>query len=336
MKTITLDIIKTGDTYKELITFGGYAQIERPMFSVLTALESLQGKFDLDNANDIIDLYVKFQESMLKSLFANDESGITSVLMLYGEDVSDYIESSTPLSVSSVKKCILFEISTIEDEFLPYLFPGTDKVMTNGVVEEFKSRTPSEKYTQAMAYSDSYDNSSELLENMIKIIYGGLIPSEALFQDRSFIPALKSIRYSQLSDDIRSVDIESKERSTERPDAYHLKDADIFKYSYKRDKRVISRCYYSSSGILPLLWAEIKFAIENDIFISKCPCGKYFIQNKSNNQVYCNAKCRDRQRKIKDMQNPNYVEIQKLKVRKSRVKTKDEKDKIQVEIDKLK
>lgn len=346
MKTVTLDIIKIGESYRELITFNYNAQIERPMLSIVRALENLKEQYTSVNGKD--NLYSIFQIDLLKELLGTEYEAVSSLLEFTGNSINDFTEAEAPLKTENISEFIQFEINTIE-EFLIYLFPGVPgeaksieenyeiiltesneiQIIPSKEISIMQGRTPSEKYTEIMGKYGSYLFSPELCDEMINTVYKNGIPREALLQDRSFVPNLKSKRYSQLSDDIRKVEHDNSKVTV---------TSDEGKRIYVRGNKIKSRCYYSSAGILPLVWAEIKFAIENDIFIRRCPsCDNYFaLAKNAMKKLYCNDKCRDKYRVQKDKQNPNYEQIQRLKMRKSRTDDIKKKEEIQKEIDILK
>ncbi|MGB9858834.1 MAG: hypothetical protein ACPLQP_02725 [Moorellaceae bacterium] len=58
---------------------------------------------------------------------------------------------------------------------------------------------------------------------------------------------------------------------------------------------VLAKLYTSTSGLLPLVWAEILYAVENNIFARPCEeCGNWFPPHKNqiNQQKYCSPACR--------------------------------------------
>lgn len=66
-------------------------------------------------------------------------------------------------------------------------------------------------------------------------------------------------------------------------------------------KNHTSKLYESTQGILPLLWAEILFCIDNDLCLRQCRyCNKWFQVKK--NEKYCCDKCREIAKKNQDDQ----------------------------------
>lgn len=318
MEGITLDIVNRRHEIIEVITFGAFLQVKRPMFSILNALQSLRGKFDFIGAkNTDISLYINLQKVVIEELLESNINSFERLLEPYGYTVNDYIENSVPIDFDNVKRFVQLEVMLAIDEFTRYLHPEAIEYRdaSQGTVR-FKGKTPSEKYTEVMEGYTSFMGSSGLLDEMINTFKDSIgIRPDSLLDNETFIPTIKSKRYSQVSDDIRYISI-----NMTRKKEFKAYEPDQLVYAKNKLK---SKSYYSNNGIFPLLWAEIKFAIENDIFARQCICGKYF-ELKKNNMMkkYCNAKCRDEQRKKNDMKNPNYDELVRLKKRKSRLKKK--------------
>ncbi len=70
---------------------------------------------------------------------------------------------------------------------------------------------------------------------------------------------------------------------------------------YVISKKVKPKLHTSYEGIMPLIWAEVFFSLENDLYINKCEiCSNYFpIQFSKHNQVYCSIKCRNESKRRK-------------------------------------
>lgn len=103
-------------------------------------------------------------------------------------------------------------------------------------------------------------------------------------------------------------------------------------------KSVQSKLFSSRQGLLPLVWAEIMFAVEHDIYAGICEiCSSVFAYNQRYNQKVCGDECRKTKAKTKlDEMDPEIKKIhQNLRQAKSRAKTKDEKKQLQKEIDQL-
>lgn len=338
LKGITLDIINQKNEIIEVITFGIYLQIKRPMFSILNALQSLRGKFDFIYTGDTsINLYINLQKAILEELFNKNIVTIERLLEPY-TSIENYIEKSLPINFNNVKKFIQLEVLHAIDEFTRYLHPEvTEYINSSQNKTSFKGKNPSEKYTEAMEAYTSFMGSNDMFEEMLNTFKNSMgFEPDNLLDNRSFIPVIKSKRYSQLSEDIRYV----SSYITQKKD-FKIYEPDQLIFTKNKLK---SKSYYSNSGILPLLWAEIKYAIENDIFARQCSCGKYFELTKKNMmKKICNRKCGYDQRKKKDRKNPNYDEITRLKQRKSRLRkrllnsiSETEKKKLKEMIDKLK
>jgi|LSQX01.1.fsa_nt_gb hypothetical protein len=327
MANITLDIYKEKGEILEILTFDTHTPIRKPMFSLLNAFEAARDKFLPEPTYSLNDTaYVDCQRAVFVELLGDD---IAAYLL------DDYIEKEPPFNFLDVKKFLHREIKAIE-EFTRYLEP---KAYAYAFIDEtgkmtetmFNGKAPSEKYSEAMRLFRSSDFSPDSFDEMVNIL-GNFLSTEDILDDIVFIPAIKAKRYSQISDDIREVDIKPNTEEREGRDAYKHKGADRVVRVYKTINRTISRCYYTSNGVFPLIWAEIKYAIENDIFARQCNCGKYFVLKPMQRKT-CSDKCRDEQRKKNEMRNPNYAEIIKLKQRKSRLKKKliECKDKAEIE-----
>jgi len=87
----------------------------------------------------------------------------------------------------------------------------------------------------------------------------------------------------------------SKQFSTEITDIWSacstVRTGEGFKHI--KEKRIVDKCY-TSEEIAPLAWAEIIYAIENNIFARPCAvCHEWFpLQKGKYNQKYCSTECR--------------------------------------------
>ncbi|MDD4438676.1 MAG: hypothetical protein PHS04_11670 [Tissierellia bacterium] len=108
---------------------------------------------------------------------------------------------------------------------------------------------------------------------------------------------------------------------------------------YVTRKTVLSKLYTSRQGLLPLIWAEISFAVEHDIYAGFCEvCGSAFpyINHRFNKKV-CSSECAKKKTNDKlQEKDPEFNKrYQNLRQAKARAKTQQEKDSRQKEIDKL-
>lgn len=117
------------------------------------------------------------------------------------------------------------------------------------------------------------------------------------------------------------------------------KENGSYKVNTYRENKCFSVLYTSQNGLLPLVWAEILYAVENDIYAKRCEiCGKIIplpsLKGKYNLK-YCSDKCKRKAEKEANKRIANYKEIQRLRMRRSRATTQEEKDRLTEEIEKL-
>lgn len=65
-------------------------------------------------------------------------------------------------------------------------------------------------------------------------------------------------------------------------------------YTYTAERYVPARCYISQTGLLPLCWAEVLYAVESDTFARTCDvCRNWFPLQKTQvgQQKYCSSSC---------------------------------------------
>lgn len=69
----------------------------------------------------------------------------------------------------------------------------------------------------------------------------------------------------------------------------------------RKNRTFPEECYISKNGFLPLVWAEIFYAVKNDIFARPCEiCACWFpIENGHYNQKYCSPQCRSKSKRLK-------------------------------------
>lgn len=305
MNTITLDIINKNGVLKEILTLGGH-QFHRPMFSLINTLEAvMRSKANIDN-------YSTLQKELFAK-FLNDEIFVYLMDDYIGDAIADpnYLDEKylMQLEIMSIEQFTLWlEPKANEYEICDFNFSIEKKPETKTHKYMFRGKKPSERYTEAT--------------------------EKALYDH-----PIKRIRYSQIGDDIRSVSMNLSEKSINRPDAYKRKGADIHTYAKIECAKVISRYYYSENGILPLLWAELKYAIENDIHARQCACGLYF-ELKDPRTKWHSEQCKAEHRKKNDIAKfasiEDYRKAQNLRKSKERAHSQVEKDNIQKMIDKLK
>ncbi len=337
MSNITLDIYKSKGEMFEVLTFDTLVPIRKPMFSLLNVLESVCGKFLPESTYNPKDTaYADCQKAIFVKLFGDD---ILAYLM------DDYIEKNPPIDFLNVRKYLQLEIMAIE-EFCDWLDPGATGYRfidyETGKVRDcmFSGKTPSKRYTESMSTLGSNIGSPSLIDDMLNTL-GCIISLDVLLDNRSFIPIIKSKRYSQFSDDIRDINIIQDTTEQLRPEAYKVEKANKITYVHRVPKRTISRCYYTSNGIFPLIWAEIKYAIENDINIRQCKCCKKFFEPTPRQKYTCDE-CRSsgRQRRKSDILKYGSIEnckkAESLRQKKHRAVTEAEKEAIQQQIEALK
>jgi len=73
-------------------------------------------------------------------------------------------------------------------------------------------------------------------------------------------------------------------------------------YRHIKEKSVPTKAY-SAQGFLPLLWAEIRYFAENDIFARPCEvCGRLFPVKNQRGQKYCSPECRSEAKRVESRQ----------------------------------
>jgi hypothetical protein len=73
-------------------------------------------------------------------------------------------------------------------------------------------------------------------------------------------------------------------------------------YRHIKEKSVPTKAY-SAQGFLPLLWAEIRYFAENDIFARPCEvCGRWFTVKNQRGQKYCSPECRSEAKRVESRQ----------------------------------
>lgn len=90
----------------------------------------------------------------------------------------------------------------------------------------------------------------------------------------------------------------SLEKETVRGKAVKCGDVE----TYTRERRVTSRLYTTGHGLFPLAWAEVFYAVENDIYAMPCKiCGNWFPVHpkQSGQQIYCSPECRSESKRRK-------------------------------------
>lgn len=117
------------------------------------------------------------------------------------------------------------------------------------------------------------------------------------------------------------------------------KEKGSYKVNTYRENKHFSILYTSQNGLLPLVWAEIMYAVENDIYAKECEICRKVIPLPSlkgkYNLKYCSDKCKRKAEKEANKRIANYKEIQRLRMRRSRATTQEEKDRLTEEIEKL-
>ncbi|WP_276624570.1 hypothetical protein [Syntrophomonas wolfei] len=111
-----------------------------------------------------------------------------------------------------------------------------------------------------------------------------------------------------------------------------------FKSVHKQS--VLAKLFSSRQGLLPLIWAEIMYAVEHDIYAGFCEtCGSVFTYDGHRfNKKFCSPECSKEKVKnsIKEMDEEYRKKYQNLRKAKSRAQSQVEKDLWQRRINKLK
>lgn len=91
--------------------------------------------------------------------------------------------------------------------------------------------------------------------------------------------------------------------------------------------------YFTQSGLLPLIWAELLFSMKNNIEVRQCLiCGEWFGISTGKNEI-CSEICRN---KYRNESNKKNKELSNLTVKIYRAKDKLEKSRLVMERDRLK
>lgn len=137
--------------------------------------------------------------------------------------------------------------------------------------------------------------------------------------------SIRTIRWRSFYEEVRKLNITTTKNSVSVSEIRGGgRDTGKTVYKYNKNKFSTSKCYTSSAGIMPLVWAEMKYAIENSIILKPCPvCDGMFVQNEiGRKSTYCSDKCKHeaRLKRDKDRYGDSYNEYCREKVNKSRQK----------------
>ncbi len=222
------------------------------------------------------------------------------------------MEKPIPSSLSAPGKIFTYdyEIKVLKSTLVDWLQPsGKGKAGRRG------RKTPSQKYSEdyKLLASMFEDNMADKIKNKY--------PEETIFNKVSLYACVGKW-FNDLPIDQQRI-IERYELLIERNTQFHTNtiavniDKNIIKakfdtikvkdriststqYKTIAEKWVATECYISNQGFLPLVWAEILYAVRNDIFAQECPvCHRWFpITDGKYSSKYCSPKCRSKAKRI--------------------------------------
>ncbi|OQA07908.1 MAG: hypothetical protein BWY65_01701 [Firmicutes bacterium ADurb.Bin373] len=331
-----LQVYGKEEGYKEVLVVPGMENISLPLFGVtsafrkafLSAFSSMDEK-EIDPPKVVESAMSTFKENLNIKPQAGFVEGIPAEWL---DNVLFPGHSEEPLQFNGFDvKHPYYRARAFNLEYLCVLKAVQTWLILRRNVKEISKRTGIDKWFKgkyllpSRAYCDALD------------LLGGsecdlLIPVLLPQVDADNVPLLRLfecalLRGKQVHSDLMGIEAltEKKAKSTLK-DAYSKKD---IRFTQTTKRHVLSRLYSSRQGLLPLVWAEIMYAVEHDINAGFCEvCGSVFQLNVSNKKV-CSDECtRAKKRKRRDMLDPEYrSKYESLSANKKRATTKAEKDK---------
>jgi len=315
-----LYIYKHGKSFKEIFETKSGHRRELPLFGITNELiqampekpasdRDIETKPEksllyLNNTREIHNVLTKFTENMdatkglnLECENLSCEEGVRKLASMVLKSEVNYSNGhfETPVQFKAVfgkslpeEEAYWLELRCIYKAVLDWLFPtGKGRRGT-------KTRlTPSQKFAQTWEIAHPLDLDI-MLNPMEEAINRQAKTREQLFNGHLFIQLHKAMvqRKRQFITDFVAVtdgkSVTAKSHKFDKDEDYP--GSPKYKYKYTQKERFTAELFTSEKGLLPLVWAEILYAVKNDIYAKFCRyCGSLFAGRP--NKKCCRQKC---------------------------------------------
>lgn len=349
--TFELYVYKKKNQFKEILEVPFGRKIELPLFGVTTAYlrawESHKKPHFEAEANEILIAFADqfearkdIQDVGEPPVSDNPDDQLKSKLVKHWADNFKHFEK--PVRFASVND---------NDIALSFWteFEAVNEALTNWLVPSGKGQTgrknrksPTQRYAEVFEELPSPTELNRFLSILDWYLKNNQIIEDDLVKNRLYIPLHESRkqRNTQFSSELVAVTTERRLVRCEKDDTDPDPDnARIINKTIKEVKTT-AELFTSQNGLIPLVWAEILFAVRNDIFARRCLfCGDLFDLPKSAggaNKKYCRPAHTRLAEKQREKEDKDYPAKKRLQMQRSRSKTQEEKDKLTAEILKLK
>ncbi|OPY58112.1 MAG: hypothetical protein A4E55_01197 [Pelotomaculum sp. PtaU1.Bin035] len=336
-----LCIYKEGAKFKEILVMPTGRLYHCDFLGLTNALiaalpEKMEGPVCIEGIYDVLFKFANSVGAVEDFLLGNSDPNMDksqmklSLLINKNILIANNCHFETPLKLGAsgtqIEERLSYgmEFLFIKDSVSLWLAPhGKGRVGTQG------RKTPSQRYAW---YLDEYFHpliADQSLSNAYKWLYGN---SDMVSDEKERWAIIIGI-YEAYQE--RSLQVSNQLTTVSSSKVIHKSGIGQFKHI--REKSITSEFYTSFNGLLPLAWAEIGYAVRNNIFINTCTvCYRKFpITNGKYNHKYCSERCSAEAEKRVNKQNTNYNKIKALQMRCKRSNSQEEKDRLTKEIEAL-